>query len=64
MGDPKWYPLYEKVLKAGKSLQLGGTSVEEIRALIARFGQKGFFFSTGASTEEKAREILAEFGRE
>jgi len=59
---PKWYPLYEKILKAGKSLQLGVSSAEGAKDLIRTFGTAGLYISFGFTAEEQAQEFLDDIG--
>ncbi|MCL2741315.1 MAG: trimethylamine corrinoid protein 2, partial [Oscillospiraceae bacterium] len=64
-GDEMWYPLYDKVRKAGKSLWVGlsgGTmdaQCEEAAKLYRRYGPEGLYLLFGWTTEEVADEVVA-----
>lgn len=60
-GNPKWYPLYEKVRMANKSLQLHGLQPDEIDQLFRHFGPDGFYVSTSFRTEAEARVFVEKF---
>ena len=63
VGSSKWFPLYERIRGAGKSLQLLGIRPHQIRDVLDHFGPGGFFFSSRVPAEADARRLLAEFGR-
>ncbi len=42
-GDPMWYPLYRKILAAGKSVQAVGVEPEEVAPLLDAVGGKGMY---------------------
>lgn len=42
-GDPAWYPLYRKILAAGKSVQAIGVKPEEVEPLLDSVGGKGMY---------------------
>ena len=63
IGCPRWYPLYERIRAAGKSLQLLGVAPDEVRPLVDAFGPEGLYVSSRAPTEAAARRLLAECGR-
>ncbi|MGD2157522.1 MAG: hypothetical protein PVG32_11680 [Anaerolineales bacterium] len=60
---PRWYPLYEKILKAGKSLQLHSSSPDGAHRLIQTFGQEGLWLGLNFETEEEGLEFLAKYDR-
>jgi len=49
-GDEKWYPLYDKVKEAGKSLWISMDQgnvdrfIEQSRKIVSRFGSQGIYF--------------------
>lgn len=57
-GDPVWYPLYEKILDGGKSLQVWMPAAR-LEPFLRRFGGRGIYLLTAARTEPEAREIVA-----
>lgn len=42
-GDPSWYPLYRKILDAGKCVQVAGVRAEEVIPLLDAIGGKGVY---------------------
>jgi hypothetical protein len=61
IASPKWYPLYERVLKAGKSLVLlgiAGPDVKEIETIVRRFGPKGLYITTYVDSREEGEALL------
>ena len=42
-GDPTWYPLYRRILEAGKSVQVIDVDPHEIRPLLNAIGTQGVF---------------------
>ncbi|MGD2156136.1 MAG: hypothetical protein PVG14_03635 [Anaerolineales bacterium] len=59
-GSPKWFPLYEKIRAAGKSLHLHMAS-NNMSYFLDQFGPKGIYISTSAPSEEEANRLLNEF---
>ena len=58
--DEKWYPLYEKIQSAGKSLVLHEMgSIENTLKICKNFSPKGLWMSVTLDTEEEAAELLA-----
>ncbi len=57
-GDERWFPLYDKVLKAGKGLQIS-ISADRVEPVIRRFGARGLFIITSAKSEQEAKELIA-----
>lgn len=45
-GDPHWYPLYRRILEAGKSVQALGVFPHEIEPLINAVGKEGLYILT------------------
>jgi len=42
-GDPRWYPMYRRILESGKALQVVGVKPNEINPLLDAIGWKGVF---------------------
>lgn len=63
MASPTWYPLYEKILDAGKSLLLMGVSGPEMKQLVRRFGSRGLYFTIGVNSREEGEALLREAAR-
>ncbi len=65
-GDEKWFPLYDKVIGAGKGLWLGigqGTPDRWIacaKKILKRYGPRGIYFLFGIPSEEDGYRILRE----
>ena len=58
-GDPTWYGLYARVLKAGKSVQILGADTEQARRILDTFGTRGVFLSVDVNTESEAEAMIA-----
>ena len=58
-GDPVWYPLYERFIRGGKPVMIGGASAGQMKDLCNRFGPEHFYFyGAGVRTEEDAQALL------
>lgn len=55
--SPEWYPLYRRILSAGKSVELG-VSIQHVEPLVRELGPNGLLLHTTAATEEEARDLL------
>lgn len=62
-GSPRWYPLYHRVLDAGKLLVLQGMDPSSVQAVVRELGAQGLLISTSCATEGEARELLAQVPR-
>lgn len=62
-GDPIWYPLYRKILDAGKSVQAMHVKPDEVLPLLDAVGSKGMFIITDMSDDAEARELIREVDR-
>lgn len=60
LGDERWFPLYKRILDAGKRLVLLGMSADEIRAFLKEFPCRGVLISTWARTPQEANALLIE----
>ena len=58
--DPKWLPLYRKIQKAGKNLQLPHVSSERIKFILENLDPKGLTFSTHCKSKKEAEMLLKE----
>jgi len=56
-GNPRWYPLYEKILSAGKSVQVLGAMAHEVIPLLKAIGTKGVFVYSFAKDLDEAKRI-------
>jgi hypothetical protein len=45
-GHPTWYPMYQRILNAGKSVQAIGVKPEEVESLLDVVGGKGMYIMT------------------
>lgn len=54
-----WYPLYEKIQKAGKLLVLQGVRKENIKHLLQNLSPKGLLISTTGNSEEEVEDLLS-----
>ena len=57
-GDPAWYPMYRKILEAGKSVQAIGVKPEEVEPLLDAVGGKGLYIMTTIENETHAENLL------
>ncbi len=56
-GSPEWYPLYRRILKAGKSVQAISIAPNEILPLLDAVGGKGIYILTTFTTEHQAEQL-------
>jgi hypothetical protein len=56
-GHPRWYPLYRKILEAGKSVQIVGVEVGDIVPLLHAIGSKGVYMMPNMGTKAEAEEV-------
>lgn len=58
-GHPRWWPMYHRILEAGKRLNLG-VSAEDLPALKREFGErtKGMLLGVGAEDPQQGEELL------
>jgi hypothetical protein len=47
-GSPEWYPMYRRILEAGKSVQAIGIRPEEVEPLLDAVGPKGMYLMVNA----------------
>jgi len=57
-GNPEWYPMYRKILDAGKSVQAIGVKPEEVEPLLDAVGGKGMYIMTTIESEQHAEALL------
>ena len=57
-GSPKWFPLYRRILAAGKNLVLCEVAPERVEPLIQELGPRGLLIQTACRTEEEADALL------
>ncbi|MBT3273237.1 MAG: hypothetical protein HN368_08795 [Spirochaetales bacterium] len=58
-GDSTWYGLYERILGAGKSVQILGTTIEEAKHILNTFGAKGVYLSVSVGSEAEDDDMVA-----
>ena len=56
-GNPVWYDLYRRILRAGKCVQAIDVLPSEVIPLIDAVGPKGLFIMTRTESEEEARRL-------
>jgi hypothetical protein len=59
-GSPEWYPLYRRILAAGKSVQAVGVELDEVVPLLDAVGGKGMYISVNSHGDREAFERVAE----
>lgn len=57
-GDPMWYDLYRRILKAGKSVQAIDVHPHEVIPLLEAVGPQGMFVRVSAGSEAEARALV------
>jgi hypothetical protein len=57
-GDPEWYPMYRRILDAGKSVQAIGVTHEQIEPLLDAVGGAGLYILTEIRGEADAGKLL------
>lgn len=57
-GNPRWYELYEKILSAGKALQVVESGPEETVELFRHFGSAGLYVMTTRMSRQEAERML------
>ncbi|MBI1337074.1 MAG: hypothetical protein GC164_08940 [Phycisphaera sp.] len=56
-GHPKWYDLYRRIKKAGKSVQAICVKPNEVIPLLDAVGPEGMFITCAATSESEARAL-------
>lgn len=54
---PRWYPLYRRILEAGKSVQVMDVHEHEIIPLLNAIGSKGVYLMTHINSLDEADSI-------
>jgi hypothetical protein len=57
-GDPEWWPMYRRILEAGKSVQAVGVKAGEVEPLLDAVGGKGMYIHTAVEGEEELAKLL------
>ena len=58
-GDPEWFPMYRKVIEAGKSLWVANLRPAQIAPLLDAIGTKGVYLTVDVPSEEAYAESWA-----
>lgn len=58
-GDPQWFRLYERILAAGKSVQILGVEAKQAPQLLKRFGTKGVYLSVFVQDQAELEAVCA-----
>lgn len=56
-GDPSWYPIYRRILGAGKGVQAVEVAPDRVVPLLDAVGPRGLFLIVRAGSEDEARRI-------
>ncbi|HAK45454.1 MAG TPA: hypothetical protein DCO79_05995 [Spirochaeta sp.] len=56
-GDPRWYELYRKIKKAGKSVQAVNIEPNEVKPLLDNVGPEGMYLMIDLQTEKEIEYI-------
>ncbi len=62
-GSPRWYPLYRRILEAGKSVQVLGVAPSEVVPLLDAIGGPGVYVMTHFDSAAEAERLLAQVER-
>jgi len=57
VGDETWWPMYRKILAAGKGVHLG-TAYRDVEPLVKHLGNDGVYVATHAPSVETADDLL------
>lgn len=57
-GDPRWFPMYKRILDAGKSVQIVNVGRDEIIPLLDAIGGKGVYIMTSFATCKEAETLM------
>ncbi len=57
-GNPAWYPMYRRILSAGKSVQAIGVRPEEVVPLLDAVGGAGMYIATSFADEAQAEALM------
>lgn len=57
-GHPRWYDLYQKILGAGKSVQVVGVEPDEVIPLLDAVGGRGVYVLANFTSPEQAASIV------
>jgi hypothetical protein len=57
-GDSVWYPMYRKILEAGKSVQAIGVKPDEVIPLLDAVGGHGMYIMTSFKSERHAEKMV------
>ena len=58
-GNPRWFEMYNKILEAGKSVQLVDVDREEIIPLLDAIGGKGVYVMTSFPSPNEAEAMMS-----
>ena len=55
--NPRWFPLYRRIIEGGKSVQILGGKPDEIRELLNAVGTQGLYILTGMGNDDVVAEL-------
>ncbi len=56
-GSPEWYPMYKRILAAGKSVQIVNISVDEVIPLLDAVGGAGLYIMAGGGDRDACEKL-------
>jgi hypothetical protein len=56
-GDKRWYDLYKRIKKGGKSVEAIGVSAQELGPLLDAVGPEGMMILTGVKDQDEAERL-------
>lgn len=57
-GDPKWYEMYRRILKAGKSVMVNWVKMDELEPLLDQVGNQGLHINVDFRSEDEIVQAL------
>lgn len=58
VGDPFWYPMYHRILEAGKSLLMLGVAPHEVQPMVEELGPDGLNIITRTGSQDEADDLV------
>lgn len=56
-GHPRWYPMYKKIIDAGKCVQAVGVAPSDVKPILDACGANGLYMMVRAENESEARRL-------
>jgi hypothetical protein len=56
-GDPEWFPMYRKILDAGKSVWIANVKPVQVKPLLDAVGGKGIYLTVDTGSEREFEDV-------